>query len=247
MIVYSYGPAWGSADLSPFGVKLETWLRMAALPYEKRVGDVRKTPKRKLPVVKIGERVLGDSGLIIEHLRAAHGDPLGDAALAGPERAAAHALRAMIENELYFAAVHFRWVDEAGFRVCEPEILAYLRGRGVPRWMAPLIVGRARRGMAGQLSAQGMGRHSPAEIARIGIDGLLAVSDYLEDKPFMLGAAPHTLDATVFGFLHALLVPPVESPLKDAALARANLVAYHDRILDRWWPELSGSQRKTAA
>jgi hypothetical protein len=28
----------------------------------------------------------------------------------------------------------------------------------------------------------------------------------------------------------------------------ANLVAYHDRILDRWWPELSGSRlRKTAA
>jgi hypothetical protein len=111
------------------------------------------------------------------------------------------------------------------------------------------MIGRkARKAVSGQLKAQGIGRHSPSEIAAIGSEGLTAVSDYLANKPFILGAAPHTLDATVFGFVHALLAAPIDSPLKDAALARANLVSYHQRMLERWWPELAVAERaRTAA
>jgi glutathione S-transferase len=247
MIVYTYGAAWSSADLSPFSIKLQTWLRMAGLAYEARIGDVRKMPKRKLPAIETDGELMGDSGLIIEHLRAKHGDPLNDAALTSIERAAARALRALVESELYFAAVYYRWVAEPGWRACEPEILGYMRKMGVPGWLAPMLARKARKAVHGQLKAQGMGRHSPSEIAAIGCEGLTAVSDYLADKPFILGAAPHTLDATMFGFAHALLAAPIDSPLKDAALARANLVAYHQRMLERWWPELASAARPRSA
>jgi Glutathione S-transferase N-terminal domain len=45
--LYKFIPAWGLPDLSPFCVKLETYLRLAKIPYETQVGDPRKAPKKK--------------------------------------------------------------------------------------------------------------------------------------------------------------------------------------------------------
>jgi glutathione S-transferase len=247
MIVYAYGPAWGCADLSPFCVKLQTWLRMAGLPYESRVGHVRKMPKRKLPAVELDGQVTGDSALIIEQLRQRHGDPLGDDALDSATRAQARALRAMLEAELYFAAAYLRWAPEHAWRVYEPEIAAYVRRVGAPRLLAPLAARAARREVLAQLHAQGMGRHTPEQVAAIGVDCVTALADYLADKPFMLGAEPRTLDATVFAVVHCVLLAPFESALKDCMRARANLVAYHDRMLARWWPEMAASPVRAAA
>lgn len=247
MIVYAYGPAWGCADLSPFCVKLQTWLRMAGLPYESRVGNVRKMPKRKLPAVELDGQVTGDSALIIEQLRQRHGDPLGDDTLDPGTRAQARALRAMIEAELYFAAAYLRWADEDAWPVYEPEITGYIRRVGVPRLLAPLAARAARREVLAQLHAQGMGRHTAAQVGAIGVECLTALADYLGDKPFMLGAEPRTLDATVFAVVHCLLLAPFESPLTDCLRARPNLVAYHDRVVARWWPELVAAPDRAAA
>jgi glutathione S-transferase len=247
MIVYAYGPAWGCADLSPFCVKLQTWLRMAGLPYESRIGNVRKMPKRKLPAIKLDGQVTGDSALIIEQLRQRHGDPLGDDTLDSATRAQARAMRSMIEAELYFAAAYSRWADDDAWRVYEPEIAGYIRRVGAPRLLAPFAARAARREVLAQLAAQGMGRHTPAQVSAIGVECLAALADYLADKPYMLGAEPHTLDATAFAVVHSLLLAPFESPLKDYVQARPNLVAYHDRMLARWWPELAAAPARAAA
>lgn len=239
MIVHTFGPAWACADLSPFCVKLQTWLRMAALPYATRIGNVRKIPKGKLPALELDGKILTDSAQIIEHLQARHDDPLGDAARTPVEQAIARAMRAMIESELYFANLHQRWTDDANFRTLLPTMANYVQQMGIPGWLAPKLIPGIRRQMLRQLQAQGMGRHSPDEITRIGVSGYAAISDFMADKPFMLGAEPSTLDATVFAFLHTLLVPPFSSPIKDFLMSRANLVAYHDRMLRRWWPELT--------
>ena len=77
--VYALGPAWESLDLSPFVVKLQTWLRMAGLPFESVTGDLRKLPRGKVPAVDLGDgELMTDSQRIIDHLSQLHGDPLGD-------------------------------------------------------------------------------------------------------------------------------------------------------------------------
>ena len=56
-------------NLSPFCCKLETWLRIAGIPYE--VVDTlepRKAPKGKLPFIEDAGLRMGDTSLIIEHL-----------------------------------------------------------------------------------------------------------------------------------------------------------------------------------
>src|SRR4029453_11649674 len=56
-------------NLSPFCCKLETWLRIARIPYE-----VVNTPhqpqaqKGKLPFIEDADMRIGDTSLIVEHL-----------------------------------------------------------------------------------------------------------------------------------------------------------------------------------
>ena len=58
---------------------------------------------------------------------------------------------------------------------------------------------------------------------------------FLGDKPYAMGDRATTLDATCYGFLAALLVPPIASPLKTAALAMPNLVGYTERMRSQYF------------
>jgi glutathione S-transferase len=93
----------------------------------------------------------------------------------------------------------------------------------------------ARRGLLAELRGQGMGRHRVAEIHAIGCKDITAVADFLADKPFMLGEAPCSLDATAHAFLANLLWAPVESPLRQHARARPALEAYCQRMKARYY------------
>src|SRR5215204_1715227 len=66
-----FAPVWGR-NVSPFSLKLEAWLRLADIPYEVRPArGLRKAPKGKLPyIVEADGSAVGDSTLIIEHLKA---------------------------------------------------------------------------------------------------------------------------------------------------------------------------------
>ena len=79
--LHQFAPAFGLPNASPFCMKLETYLRMASLPFELvNSGDVLKAPKRKLPYIDDDGTLVADTSFIIEHLKARYGDPL-DAAL----------------------------------------------------------------------------------------------------------------------------------------------------------------------
>lgn len=235
MIVYTFGPALGSIDLSPFVVKLLAWLRMAKLPYEVQAGDVRKMPAGKLPAVRLDDGTLmGDSQHIIDHLAALHQDPMNEAQWTPAEHAQARAFRALFETDLYFANMHQRWMDEPNWALFKPVMAASLQQMGVPRLVLPMVLRQVRGKVQAQLHGQGIGRMTTQQIAQQGIGGYRAVADFLADKAFMLGERPSALDATAFAFLHTLLVPPFASPIKDFVAAQPKLVAYHGRMLERF-------------
>ena len=101
--LYQFTPAFGLPNASPFCMKLETYLRMAALPYDAPANaNMMKSPKGKMPYIEDGAKVLGDSGLIIAYLKATYGDPL-DAALSSAERAVSLAFQRLLEENLYWA------------------------------------------------------------------------------------------------------------------------------------------------
>jgi glutathione S-transferase len=227
--LHQFAPAFGLLNASPFCMKLEMYLRMAGLPYEAvNSGDLMKAPKRKLPYIEDGVRVVADTSFIIDYLKATYGDPL-DGWLSPAQRAVALAFQRLFEENLYWAVVHTRWADAAGW---EQTRHAFFDPVPRPiRWVLPTL---ARRGILAELNGQGMGRHSAAEIHAIGARDVGAVADFLADKPFLMGEQPSSLDAVAYAFLANLLWAPVDSPIREAARARPKLASYCERMRDRY-------------
>lgn len=232
--LYQYEPAMGLPNASPFCMKLETWLRMAQLPYEApppALRDVGRAPKGKMPYIVDGGKTLADSTFIIDDLKATYGDRL-DAWLTGEQRAVALAFQRLMEENLYWAVVHTRWMEPTGWAQTRA---AFFGNMPVPlKWIIPSL---ARRGLRQQLRGHGMGRHSEEEIHAIGQRDITALADFLGNKPYFLGDQPCTLDATAYAFLANLLWVPVESALKLHAQQYPQLQAYSQRMRDRYYPQ----------
>ncbi|MDM0023704.1 glutathione S-transferase family protein [Variovorax saccharolyticus] len=238
MIVHTFGPAWNTIDLSPFVVKLLTWLRMAQLPCTTQVANVRKMSNAKLPAMTLDDgQLVNDSQQIIDLLRELHQDPLDEQRWSPAEQAVACAWRSLFETDLYFAAYYQRWVPEPNFAILRPVMVDYMGALGVPAFARALAVKAVRRNVLAQLEAQGIGRRPIEQIHGMADHGYAAASDFLAEKLYFMGDRPSELDATVFAFLHTLLLPPFESPQKQLVAGRANLVRYHQRMLRQYWPE----------
>ncbi|ANB76879.1 glutathione S-transferase family protein [Paraburkholderia phytofirmans] len=244
MIVYKYGYGSNnveSPDISPFVVKLETWLRMSGLPYETRTGNYAKMPKRKLPVVSIDGQLIADSSFIIEELQRRHPEALNDGHLSALENAQSVAFRALFESDLYFVLLYLRWGVDSNMAIYRPLLIDYAQRckPDIPRHVVPLIapiaLALARRRMVRQAWEQGIGRHTYDEIVHIGLLGWRAVAELLDDRIYLLGDVPSTLDATGFAWVHSVLVHPFESPIRAYIAREKRLVAYHNRIWERWW------------
>lgn len=228
--LYTIRGAWGLPSLSPFCVKLETWLRMAGVPYEIKSGGPNQAPKGKIPFVEHDGKMLGDSQLIIEHLTEVYGVTM-DAGLSPEARARGHVTRRMLEEGSYWALVHARWIAEEGWALYKPVFVTIL-----PPVIGNLLVPLIRRDMRAKLAKQGTGKHTPAEIDAIGVADVNALAALLGDQPFFLGAEPTSVDASVYAFVSSILGFPAEGPIRAAAAGHANLVAYRARMEARFWP-----------
>ncbi len=228
--LYQFAPAFGLPNASPFCMKMETYLRMAGLPFELvNSGDVMKAPKRKLPYIDDDGAIVADTTFVIDYLKGRYGDPL-DAALSALDRALATAFQRLIEENLYWAVVQTRWAEYAGW---ERTREAFFGAMPAPlRWFVPAL---ARRGLLAEMRGHGIGRHSAAEIHAIGCRDVTAIADFLADKPYMLGEQPTSLDATTHAFLANLLWAPVDSPIRRHAQARPTLEAYCQRMKTRYF------------
>ncbi|TVR97665.1 MAG: glutathione S-transferase family protein [Rhodospirillales bacterium] len=231
--LHQFPRSFGLPNPSPFCMKVETYLRLADIPYEiVDLHDPRKGPKGKGPFITDGGRTIADSHFILDHLKATYGDPLGQG-LDARDRARHIALVRMCEEHLYFAAVRLRWLV--------PENAAIIRSTfftGMPAPLRPLVFRLARAKIHRDLMGQGMGRHTVAEVERLGSEDVEVLSVTLGEAPFFGGDAPREVDCTTWGFIANLLVPPFRMRMKDEAAARPNLVAYHHRMMARMFPEL---------
>lgn len=225
-------PAFGLPNASPFCLKLETWLRMAGLPYENvYTANPRSAPKGKLPAIEDGETRMGDSGLIVAYLQQTYGVDL-DVGLSREEKSVSLAWQRLIEEHLYWAMIYTRWGDEAGWQRTRQEFF----GR-MPWPVSLLVPALIRRSILGQLRGQGMGRHRPEEIHQMGIDDLDAIAAFLGAKPFFMGEQATSIDAVVYGFLANVLRVNLDTPILRRALGYPNLSDYCARMESRYWQQ----------
>ncbi len=230
LIVHQLPGAWGLPSISPFCLKLETYLRIAGIPYRAVVDATPfRGPKGKLPWIEHDGKKLGDSGFIIEYLDARFGPHPRDG-LTPAQRAVALLLRRLIEENLYWTLVYDRWVVEENWGGFRNVVLG-----GLPAPLRSLVAPVARRGVRRQLHGHGIGLHSREEIHGIGRKDIGALGDFLEDKPFFLGETATEIDAIAYGFLANIVNVPIASPVKDEAERRPNLVGFIERMRSRYF------------
>jgi glutathione S-transferase len=221
--LHEFGPAWG-INPSPFCLKVEAYLGLAGIPHKPVVTLPFQAPRGKLPFIVDGGRRIADSGHIIDHLRQSAAIDL-DAGLDERQRALGHLLRRCCEESLYFVLVYARWVDEAGWRVMRPIV-----SRALPPGLRAVITPVARRGVRKSLHGQGYGRHTRDEIYALGAADLAAIAALIAGRAFAVADRPTSFDAVLYAFLTSILRPPIETPLKQAALQRPTLAEYVTRV-----------------
>jgi glutathione S-transferase len=214
---------WG-INPGPFCLKIETYCRLAHIPFLPVTTWPFRAPLGKLPFIEVDGERIPDSGLIIEYLKQRYGDPL-DSGLQPEQRAKGHLIRRTCEESLYFALLHSRWIEATGWQVIQPALFGSL-----PIVARDTVASFARRAMKRALHGQGYGRHSTAAIHALGAADLAALAALLAEVPFAVSDRPTSYDATLYGVLANILSVPVESPLKSEARKHARLIAYVERM-----------------
>jgi glutathione S-transferase len=213
---------------------------MAGLQYRTDSSGFRKAPKGKLPYIEDGGVIIADSTFIRMHLECAHGVDF-DAGLTSEQRAIEWAFEKMLEDHLYWALIHARWIIDENFAAGPSRFFA-----AVPAPLRPLVHAMVRREVRRNLKGHGIGRHSDDDICRLAVRDLQALADFLGDKPFLMGEKPCGADATAFAFVAGTLTPCFKTPIRVSAELQPNLVAYRDRMLARYYPQFAQVGHKAA-
>ncbi|XP_066976423.1 failed axon connections homolog isoform X2 [Macrobrachium rosenbergii] len=227
VVLHTFGRGYVCPHMSPFGLKLETYLRMAG--YKIQIEEKAPTSsKGKSPWITLNGVDITDSQLIIDHLSA--NNKSFSSHLSDKERAIANAFQIMVDEHLYWGLVRYRYLTD-------PHIRAFELTSVYPKWiryMVPLMRYLFRKA----LRAQGIGRHSDAEVLEIMRKDLESISIYLGEKPFMMGDEPCEVDCSVFGQLGQLLWNAPDSPYYTMVTEDfPNLQQYCLRMKEKFWPD----------
>ncbi len=231
--LYKFGPGFGLPDPSPFVTKAELLLKIAGLPYTVDLKGFGKAPKGKLPYIRDDGETIPDSTFIRLHIERKYGFDF-DSGLSAEQKGLAWAIEKMCEDHLYWVMVDARWMDDGNFARGPAKFFD-----AVPAPIRPLVKAFVRRGLRRTLRGQGLGRHGAQEIAELGRRDVAALAAILGDKPFLFGEEPRGADATVGAFVMGCLAEVFVTPLREAAAAQANLVAYAQRTTKRYYPDFA--------
>jgi glutathione S-transferase len=177
--------------------------------------------------------VVCDSTLIRLYLEQKYGVDF-DRALSVHDRGVAWSVEKMLEDHMYWALIYWRWMDEANFAKGPKAFF-----KRAPAIIRPVIERAVLKRIRRNLWGQGLGRHSDAEKAAMAARCIDALSQVLGDNRYFLGPQPCGADATVFAFIAAGITPYFKSPVQEKLAATPNLVAYHDRMMKEFYPDLT--------
>ncbi|RYP43990.1 hypothetical protein DL768_009502 [Monosporascus sp. mg162] len=234
----------GRYTWSPFVNKLETRLRLAGVPYVAAPGSVRQAPMGKIPYVDLGNgETMGDSTLITRRLVGDGVLPDLNAGLSPAQKAQDLALRALMEDKIYFYGVRERWRDN--YVTMRSTVMA-----AIP-YPIQLIIGLLAYNKAtGALNGQGTGRLTQDQVAVFQQEAWEALNHLLSearlnaparsrDAPFWIlgGEQPTEADATLMGFIVSTLVCTAAPEAGKVVRGFPILVDYCRRIHDRYFSD----------
>uniref|UniRef100_A0A0B7AW78 GST N-terminal domain-containing protein n=1 Tax=Arion vulgaris TaxID=1028688 RepID=A0A0B7AW78_9EUPU len=225
VVVYQWHRGPYAPSISPFPIKLETYLRLANISY---INDYsgQLSPKGKIPFITYNGEVVSDSQFSIEYLNKKLGIDINKS-LTKEERAVAKTIQVMVDEHLYWTFVFTRWVNDKEKKIVK---LAFPSAR-YAIWLIHRHISRA-------VYEQGIGRHTKDEIVHIMLTDLQALSDYLGNKPYMMGQTPCEVDCSVFGMLAQLIWNSFDDICHNLVQDKfPSLYSYCLRMKEKAWPD----------
>ncbi|CAM1502704.1 Fc.00g074800.m01.CDS01 [Cosmosporella sp. VM-42] len=237
---------------SPFVTKLEARLRFDDIKYRVAGGSPKSGPRGKIPYLEIGEQgsqeQLGDTTLIIRKLIDENAITDLNARLSHFQKAHDLAIRALLEDKVYFYGVREKWWDH--YEVMRSNALG-----SIP-WPVQWLVGLfAYRAASTMLHGQGTGRYTHEEVAVFkheaweGVNSLVSEAKKASKSgkgPFWIlgGEEPTEADATLFGFIASALVCDAAPATRQIVQVFPDVVDYAERIYEKYFPDYQKWQVK---
>jgi len=211
-------------NISPFAMKVLTFLRMAKIPYEIDTGDPFGG-KGKTPWISHRGNNIADSEFIIQYLIKTFDVDL-TSHCAPEDLAIATAVRIMVDEHLLWGMAMERVVFGSSDN--------FVRVFKIPK----CIVWILRRIAKGRAKDQGIGHHSQDEIIEIISKDIKTISLILAKKQFICGTEPCPEDAGIFGMLSQFYWGLPNNPYEKLLNASCiNLKSYCNRIRATYWPD----------
>ncbi|MCG8671804.1 MAG: glutathione S-transferase family protein [Pseudomonadales bacterium] len=224
--LHQFKSAMDVPNPSPFCMKLEGVLKLAEIDYKVVIqNDPRKAPKGKLPYIIHNKRKVADSNIVIDYLKNNLSVDL-DSHLSDEEKAIHHAMRVMLDEQLYFVMMYNRWAVDEHWEILRNDLFG-----AIPKLLRNVITNKIRSGVLADLNSQGMSRHSTEEVYQIGVEAIEALAAYLGEKEWFGGDKPCTLDVCAVSYLANFKIPPMDSPMKQLVYSEKKLSEYVDRGL----------------
>ncbi|KAI6183604.1 Failed axon connections-like protein [Aphelenchoides bicaudatus] len=224
-------------NLSPFCLKLETWLRFSEIKYKmvENLSVMHRSSEGTLPYIELNGEAHNDSAFIIRDLPQLLGVKSLDAHLSEQDQAISLAFERLIENSLFLGSGKFRydqmekvlalWPSKFGF--AQPLFNAFIKHMMTTK-------------LKEKLNATGLGRHTNEEILGVVCDDLQALNRQLGNKQYLMGDKPTKIDASAFAALALITLLPFDTPPKTHILEKLpNLQKYTERIKEKYYPDWS--------
>ena len=232
-------------NISPFSLKLESFLRMHNIPYQV-ISTFKFSPKGQIPYIRLNSidgPLIADSNFIIKYLSKKFGiDEVEGNLLSSNERAIAHAFTRMIEEHttqigFYYryglnmekfcnAVIPFNWFDING-----PSTLKGRLFLKFWKFVQPIGINK-------KMKYLSYGRHADEEKWIISHQDIQSISEFLGHKKFIFGDTPTLLDCTLFGHFAQFLYIPLDFPQKAYMYENCrNIVEYVERFKKMYWED----------
>jgi len=237
--VYQFPRCRYLPTISPFALKLETWLRMANIDYENvdrpDIFSVRSS-EGTLPFVELNGKEYVDSAFIIRDLTQIFKKDGMLAHLSDAEKGQLRAIEQMTENTTLVTYAFFRYTQHLDVVFGVLPIDKYFGT--IEQLIWKMFMPFMKSGIMKRMKANPNCKHSDEEIINITNDDLRALSDILADKPYFLGSKPTRTDALVFSVIAQINYLPIELACKSYLVHNAkNLVEHCERIKKEFWPD----------
>ncbi|CAH1789664.1 unnamed protein product [Owenia fusiformis] len=227
-------------SISPFGIKLETWMRLAKIPYETEYAWSPRANKQthQIPFVTVNGEQINDSNNIIRYL-SKHFKVNTDEYLTKEQKVISHTFQRTLDEHTCWSMFYYRYAEH-------PELFVGRHDLFPIHWLMTYIPGikyllnyKMSSGYDHGAKAQGIGRKPTSEIYRLGMEDLKALSEYLGDKKYMFGDKPSKIDCTMFGVLSQLVYVPIPSYPHKIMIENEcrNLIEHADRMKALLWPD----------